>query len=156
MVKRIILLATVTSVFVGTPLASTPSKHNPSSKSKDSKPIHRKASRRGRATRKGAWKRQGQQRIDSARATEIQQALIREKYLNGEPTGSWDARSEAAMARYQADHGWQSKVTPDSRALIKLGLGPNHQSDLPNSEVRSGADAFASTGSAGGSPATKP
>jgi peptidoglycan hydrolase-like protein with peptidoglycan-binding domain len=156
MVKRIILLATVTSVFVGTPLASTPSKHNPSSKSKDSKPIHRKASRRGRAARKGAWKRHGQQRIDSPRATEIQQALIREKYLNGEPTGNWDARTEAAMARYQADHGWQSKVTPDSRALIKLGLGPNHQRDLPNSEVRSGADAFASTDSAGAGPATKP
>jgi peptidoglycan hydrolase-like protein with peptidoglycan-binding domain len=156
MVKRIILLATVTSVFVATPWASTPSKHKPSSKSNHSKPIHRKASRRGRDTRKGAWKRHGQQRIDSARAAEIQQALIREKYLNGEPTGSWDARSEAAMARYQADHGWQSKVTPDSRALIKLGLGPSHQSDLPNSEVRSGTDAFASTGNAGGTPATKP
>lgn len=34
------------------------------------------------------------------------------------------------MARYQADHGWQSKVTPDSRALIKLGLGPSHDKDI--------------------------
>lgn len=30
------------------------------------------------------------------------------------------------MQRYQADQGWQSKTIPDSRALIKLGLGPNH------------------------------
>ncbi len=30
------------------------------------------------------------------------------------------------MARFQADHGWQSKITPDSRALIKLGLGPDY------------------------------
>jgi hypothetical protein len=30
------------------------------------------------------------------------------------------------MQRYQADQGWQSKTTPDSRALIKLGLGPSH------------------------------
>ena len=30
------------------------------------------------------------------------------------------------MQRYQADNGWQSKSVPDSRALIKLGLGPNH------------------------------
>lgn len=30
------------------------------------------------------------------------------------------------MQRYQADHGWQSKTTPDARALIKLGLGPSH------------------------------
>ena len=29
------------------------------------------------------------------------------------------------MRRYQADHGWQSKTVPDSRALIKLGLGPS-------------------------------
>jgi hypothetical protein len=30
------------------------------------------------------------------------------------------------MQRYQADQGWQSKTTPDSRALIKLRLGPSH------------------------------
>jgi hypothetical protein len=29
------------------------------------------------------------------------------------------------MQRYQAAQGWQSKTTPDSRALIKLGLGPS-------------------------------
>jgi hypothetical protein len=31
------------------------------------------------------------------------------------------------MQKYQADHGWQSKQVPDSRALIKLGLGPDHE-----------------------------
>lgn len=79
-----------------------------------------------RRTRKGAWKRHGQQGIQAERATAIQQALIREKYLTGEPSGKWDDRTQAAMARYQADHGWQSKITPDSRALIKLGLGPDY------------------------------
>jgi hypothetical protein len=29
------------------------------------------------------------------------------------------------MAKLQADNGWQTKLVPDSRALIKLGLGPN-------------------------------
>jgi hypothetical protein len=29
------------------------------------------------------------------------------------------------MQKFQADHGWQTKLTPDSRALIKLGLGPH-------------------------------
>jgi len=68
----------------------------------------------------------GQKSIEPERAREIQLALIREHYLDGEPTGMWDARSKAAMARYQHDNGWQEKITPDARALIKLGLGPRH------------------------------
>ena len=28
------------------------------------------------------------------------------------------------MQKLQADNGWQTKLIPDSRALIKLGLGP--------------------------------
>ena len=73
-------------------------------------------------------KKRGQQVIDAQRASEIQQALIREHYLEGQPSGKWDAATQAAMQRYQADQGWQSKTTPDSRALIKLGLGlsPDH------------------------------
>jgi hypothetical protein len=67
----------------------------------------------------------GQQKIDSERAEAIQEALIREHYLNGTATGTWNQSSEDAMRRYQADNGWQSKTVPDSRALIKLGLGPS-------------------------------
>lgn len=66
----------------------------------------------------------GQRQIDPARATEIQTALIKDHYLTGQPTGQWDAQSEAAMQKFQADNGWQTRLTPDSRALIKLGLGP--------------------------------
>jgi hypothetical protein len=70
-------------------------------------------------------KKRGQQAIDHERATAIQEALIREHYLHGEPSGTWDGTTQAAMQKYQADQGWQSKTTPDSRALIKLGLGPS-------------------------------
>lgn len=63
--------------------------------------------------------------ISSERATEIQSALIQRGYLAGEPTGSWDSASAAAMQKLQGDNGWQTKLVPDSRALIKLGLGPN-------------------------------
>jgi len=80
--------------------------------------------------RKASWKRHGQQAIQTDRAREIQEALIREHYLEGQPTGVWDAKTAAAMRRFQADQGWQSKVVPDSRALIKLGLGPSHENDL--------------------------
>jgi hypothetical protein len=67
----------------------------------------------------------GQRQIDPQRATQIQEALIRENYMTGTPSGQWDSETESAMLKYQADHGWQTKLTPDSRALIKLGLGPN-------------------------------
>src|ERR1039458_1634240 len=80
----------------------------------------------GKKGSKQAAKKRGQQAIDSDRAREIQEALIRERYMAGEPTGSWDDATQAAMQRYQADQGWQSKTTPDARALIKLGLGPSH------------------------------
>lgn len=59
------------------------------------------------------------------RATQIQAALIKQGYMTGDPTGSWDAPTISAMQKLQGDNGWQTKVTPDSRALIKLGLGPN-------------------------------
>jgi hypothetical protein len=68
---------------------------------------------------------QSQRTIDDERATQIQEALMKAGYLSGSPSGHWDAASIAAMTKVQADNGWQTKLVPDSRALIKLGLGPN-------------------------------
>ncbi len=34
------------------------------------------------------------------------------------------------MQKYQADQGWQTKLMPDSRALKKLGLGPDYSGAL--------------------------
>ena len=81
-------------------------------------------SRHSRYTRRHHSAVLGQRTMDSDRATQIQQALIRAHYLDGVPTGQWDAASQAAMQKFQADNGWQTKIMPDSRALIKLGLGP--------------------------------
>jgi hypothetical protein len=75
----------------------------------------------------------GQRAIDPARTTEIQTALIKSGYLSGEPTGTWDTRTASAMEKLQADNGWQTKIVPDSRAIIKLGLGPN-QSNVPGGQ----------------------
>jgi|SRR5208337_371044 len=84
-----------------------------------------KSTRKKSSHGKKTSKKRGQKAIDSERARQIQEALIREHYMQGEPSGKWDAATQAAMQRYQADQGWQSKTTPDSRALIKLGLGPS-------------------------------
>jgi peptidoglycan hydrolase-like protein with peptidoglycan-binding domain len=93
----------------------------PTSKTKPGKGAHRKSKR----SRVASWRR-GQQKADPQRAREIQEALVREHYLKGEPTGRWDEATQKAMQRYQAANGWQTKTVPDSRALIKLGLGPSH------------------------------
>lgn len=84
------------------------------------KPAHHSKKARKHRTR-------GQQAIDSERATQIQEALVREHYMTGKASGSWDAATQAAMRKFQADQGWQSKTIPDSRALIRLGLGPDHE-----------------------------
>jgi hypothetical protein len=96
----------------------------------------------GKKSRKKTVRARGQQKIDGDRAEQIQEALIREHYLTGEPTGTWNAASEEAMRRYQANHGWQTKEVPDSRALIKLGLGPSNAHLLnPESAMTTGPDA---------------
>jgi len=77
-----------------------------------------------------AHRSRGQQAIAPERVTEIQQALIREHYLTTEADGRWDATTQAAMQKYQADQGWQTKLTPDSRALKKLGLGPDYSNAI--------------------------
>ncbi len=97
------------------------SKHPHLSKTSHSR--KKKTGKRGHVLR-------GQQAIDSSRATEIQEALIREHYMSGAATGEWDATTEAAMRKYQSDQGWQTKLTPDSRALKKLGLGADYSTAI--------------------------
>lgn len=86
-------------------------------------------SRKGHA-KKASHKLHGQQAIEPARVTEIQQALIREHYMTGEPNGQWDTTTVTAMQKFQSDQGWQTKLMPDSRALKKLGLGPDYSSAI--------------------------
>jgi peptidoglycan hydrolase-like protein with peptidoglycan-binding domain len=83
-----------------------------------------------KSSKKSHHKSHGQQAIDSARVTEIQQALIREHYMTGEPNGQWDATTTTAMQKFQSDQGWQTKLMPDSRALKKLGLGPDYSNAI--------------------------
>lgn len=104
-----------------------------------SRSVHTRRSRRSRARRA-----RGQRSIEPARATQIQAALIQQHYLTGTPSGHWDAETEAAMQKYQADHGWQTKLMPDSRALISLGLGPDPQKGV---QVAAGASPTPAGGS---------
>ena len=93
----------------------------------DVRASHPEIPKAAKHTKKSRKKRvRGQQAIDNERARQIQEALVHEHYMKSEPSGTWDSATQEAMRRYQADHGWQSKTVPDSRALIRLGLGPDH------------------------------
>ncbi len=98
---------------------SSTTKTSPKAKSSSS------SSKKRSLRKKKSSRVRGQEKIDTERAQQIQEALIHAHYLNGEASGSWNQASEDAMRKYQADHGWQSKTVPDSRALISLGLGPS-------------------------------
>ncbi len=121
---------------------TTPSAHKSTSRTVSAKKKSRK--------KKGSWRTRGQQKIDQDRTRQIQEALIRENYLKGEPTGKWDEATQAACRRFQGDNGWQNKTVPDSRLLIKLGLGPGQEHLLnPESAMTSNvASAPASSGAA--------
>jgi hypothetical protein len=120
------------SASPSTPVSVKHSKHKSSTGKHSSSGKHA----RGKTTGK---RKRGQAAIDSPRAQQIQEALIRQHYMDGEPSGTWDVATQDAMRRYQADQGWQAKTVPDSRALIKLGLGPSKDGLLnPESAMTTG------------------
>lgn len=145
-----LICAALLCAGLATAKTTTNSRKNPPGKtsksSKSSKQDAKSAKSRHSKGKRGKSARQrGQRGIQEDRARAIQAALIREKYLDGEPTGVWDQRTKDAMARYQGDHGWQTKMLPDSRALIQLGLGPNHD-NLINPETAATAMPSAEAG----------
>jgi hypothetical protein len=138
------------------PAQPTSVKH---SKRKHSTAKHSSGGRHARGKPAKGKKKHGQQVIDSGRARQIQEALILQHYMAGEPSGQWDAATQDALRRYQASQGWQSKTVPDSRALIKLGLGPSKDGLLnPDSAMTADppeSDAMAETKPRTGDPANR-
>jgi hypothetical protein len=131
---RVWWLAGIVLLVAGT---LSPAQSSSTTTSTTKKTSSRKSPRRHRP--------RGQQKMDAQRVQSIQEALIREHYMN-KPTGKWDATTQQALQRYQAENGWQSKVVPDSRALIKLGLGPDNDHLLnPESAMTSAATATHTT-----------
>ena len=93
----------------------------------------------------------GQQRLarlhlQPERVQQIQQALIREGYLQGDASGQWDSRTREAMLRYQTMNGFPPSGLPEAKSLMKLGLGSH---PLP-AELDHGSAGVASPGAAQG------
>ncbi|MGZ4788846.1 MAG: hypothetical protein ACXVZX_10030 [Terriglobales bacterium] len=128
--------STTPSVKSTTTKSNSTKSHRSTSKTAKSS-AHSSRSKHSKSSRsaKKSWKSRGQHGISADRAKEIQDALIQQHYLDAsDATGVWDTKTQEACRKLQADNGWQTKVLPDSRALIKLGLGPDHK-DVLNPET---------------------
>jgi peptidoglycan hydrolase-like protein with peptidoglycan-binding domain len=69
-------------------------------------------------------KRQPSQKAPTAdRITEIQSALARGGYYQGDPSGKWDPNTVAAVGKFQSANGIDSNGKLDAPTLQKLGLG---------------------------------
>ena len=131
-------------LFAGSATAASTSTKTKSTKTSSSSHKSSKSSKSSKTSSSKSKKKSakstahGQHGIDQGRTLAIQEALIRDHYLSGEPTGKWDQDTKDALVRLQAENGWQTKLTPDSRALIKLGLGPDKKGLLnPDTAVMS-------------------
>jgi peptidoglycan hydrolase-like protein with peptidoglycan-binding domain len=116
-----------TPAFATTTHRSTTATHSSKLASSHAATSH---SRTGKKTAARGKRLRGQQAIESERVTQIQTALIKVHYLSKDADGRWDTTTEAAMQKYQADHGWQTKLMPDSRAIKALGLGPDYSNAI--------------------------
>lgn len=115
---------------------ASPHKTHPASKSSTTKSVTAKSATAKTTTAKGRSKsktvrrtvRSYQQSPTPERYQEIQQALVKKGYFQGEASGKWGADSTDALKRFQAEQN----LTPDGKinslSLIALGLGPKRLS----------------------------
>jgi hypothetical protein len=57
------------------------------------------------------------------RISEIQSALARGGYYQGQPNGKWDSNTISALQKFQSDNGMNASGKLDAPSLQKLGLG---------------------------------
>src|ERR1700689_3798760 len=59
----------------------------------------------------------------AARISEIQSALARNGYYQGQPNGKWDSNTVSAMQKFQSGNGLEPSGKLNALSLQKLGLG---------------------------------
>jgi peptidoglycan hydrolase-like protein with peptidoglycan-binding domain len=139
-------------------------------------PVHHKTHHK---TKKHHVKKvSGQKAPTTDRISEIQTALSRDGYYQGEPNGKWDSNTVAAVQKFQSSNGMDANGKLDAPTLQKLGLGSDIAGvsapkpivrGLPNAAPSSSApsaapvpqtsargEPVASTASAASSPSSSP
>jgi peptidoglycan hydrolase-like protein with peptidoglycan-binding domain len=106
------VLALSVSTFAYQPQSS-------SSSSGSSAPTKKKTSSKKHHSRREAT----QKAPTPARISEIQSALARDGYYQGEPNGKWDSNTVASMQKFQSSNGLEASGKLNALSLQKLGLG---------------------------------
>ena len=135
---KIVLSALATAALVCSAGAATATtsqkKHHTGTPTKTSATHSRKHA--GTAATSTSAKRKGKKSKTSARSyqqaptperyKEIQDALARKGFFQGDTNGQWGADSVDALKRFQTSQNLGADGKLNSLSLIALGLGPNH------------------------------
>jgi peptidoglycan hydrolase-like protein with peptidoglycan-binding domain len=101
------------------PQAASSSSSSSSTSSKSSTTKKKKTS-----SKKKSSKRQSFQKAPTPeRISEIQSALARNGYYQGNPNGKWDSNTVGAMQKFQSANGLEANGKLNALSLQKLGLG---------------------------------
>jgi peptidoglycan hydrolase-like protein with peptidoglycan-binding domain len=112
--RRVLFVSVVALALVSPVLADQSTQ--PSNPAPASKTATKKKKSSGSRSRR-------QMAPEPARIKEIQQALGREGFYQGEPTGKWDDATIAAMKNFQQFKGLPATGKIEALSLQKLGLG---------------------------------
>ena len=118
MKKPIKCLALAAALLVPSAPAFASQQQPASSSSASTAPKKKTVSKKHRS------KRESTQRAPTpARISEIQSALARDGYYQGQPNGKWDSNTVAAMQKFQSGNGLEASGKLNALSLQKLGLG---------------------------------
>jgi peptidoglycan hydrolase-like protein with peptidoglycan-binding domain len=118
MKKPIKCLVLAAALLVASASAFTSQQQSASSSSASASPKKKTVSKKHHS------KRESTQRAPTpARISEIQSALARDGYYQGQPNGKWDSNTVAAMQKFQSGNGLEASGKLNALSLQKLGLG---------------------------------
>jgi peptidoglycan hydrolase-like protein with peptidoglycan-binding domain len=120
MLSRFLIIALAAVVLTTVGASAAPQ----STSSGSTSTAHKSTSKKKKSAHRRTAKREPFQKAPTAdRISEIQTALSRGGYFEGDPNGKWDSNTVAAMQKFQSANGLNSSGKIDATTLQKLGLG---------------------------------
>jgi peptidoglycan hydrolase-like protein with peptidoglycan-binding domain len=121
MLSRFLIIALAAVVLTTVGASAAPQS---TSSSGSTSTAHKSTSKKKKSAHRRTAKREPFQKAPTAdRISEIQTALSRGGYFEGDPNGKWDSNTVAAMQKFQSANGLNSSGKIDATTLQKLGLG---------------------------------